>query len=110
MIYGGLGVFGFTCFWIVYKRVLRGPVGLVIWGVGKALGSGRATGGREVGGGQTSVTVEVPTLKETGFVEGKEDEVLWREGILPEEGETETVTVISDGIVEEETPVVEVVI
>jgi hypothetical protein len=79
-------------------------------GCGEALGSGRAeiTGGRGVVGRQTSVKVEVPTLKETEFVEGKEDEVLWREGVQSEEGETETV--VSDGIVEQETPVVEVVI
>lgn len=40
MIYGGLAVFGLTCLWIVYKRILRGPLGLVIWATGKAFGSG----------------------------------------------------------------------
>ena len=43
MIYGGLAMFGLTCLWIVYKRILRGPLGLVMWVVGKALGSGAVT-------------------------------------------------------------------
>ena len=37
MIYGGLAMFGLTCLWIVYKRILRGPLGLVMWVAGKAL-------------------------------------------------------------------------
>jgi hypothetical protein len=41
-IYGGLAVFGLVCLWIVYKRILRGPVGLIIWGFGKAFGQGAA--------------------------------------------------------------------
>ena len=41
MIYGGLGVVALTCVWIVYKRVLRGPLGLVVWGVVRLWGVGR---------------------------------------------------------------------
>jgi Sec20 len=111
MIYGGLGVFALTCAWIVYKRVLRGPLGLVVWGVGKALGSGRSemAGAREVEGVQVKgvkVTVEIPELKETGFGEGKEHEILWREGMLPDE----VVKEVSDASVEKETPAVEAVV
>jgi len=94
-----------------FKRVLRGPLGLVVWGVGKALGSGRSemAGAREVEGVQVKgvkVTVEIPELKETGFGEGKEHEILWREGMLPDE----VVKEVSDASVEKETPAVEAVV
>jgi Sec20 len=42
MIYGGLAIFGLTCLWIVYKRILRGPLGLMMWATGKVFGSGSA--------------------------------------------------------------------
>ena len=38
LIYGGLAIFGLTCLWIVYKRILRGPLRFVFWAAGKALG------------------------------------------------------------------------
>jgi protein transport protein SEC20 len=31
LIYIGLTIFGLTCLWITYKRILRGPLGLMIW-------------------------------------------------------------------------------
>jgi hypothetical protein len=46
-------------------------------------------------------------LKETGFGEGKEHEILWREGMLPDEVVQETV---SDASVEKETLAVEAVV
>lgn len=42
MIYGGLAIFGLTCLWIIYKRILRGPLGLIIWAGEKVLGFGPA--------------------------------------------------------------------
>ena len=38
MIYAGLCMFGLTCLWIIYKRLLRGPLGLIFWTFEKALG------------------------------------------------------------------------
>ena len=96
LIYGGLFVFGVTCVWIVYKRILRGPVGLVIWGMGKAFGSGAAVsnGGRissAVGKSPVSVPT-VATVKVTNHatMESASDAVegthgaLWSEGVEPE--------------------------
>jgi hypothetical protein len=85
MIYAGLAVFGLTCLWITWKRLLRGPVGLVIWGVGKALGTGGKRGSKVLEGSgesQIRVTAEVPALKKTGFAE-KRDEMGWSEGVIP---------------------------
>jgi Sec20 len=39
-IYAGMAVFGLTCLWIIYKRILRGPLGILIWIGGKAFKSG----------------------------------------------------------------------
>lgn len=41
-IYGALAVFGLVCLWIVYKRIFRFPVGMIIWGVRKCFGTGAA--------------------------------------------------------------------
>ena len=37
-IYCGLAIFLLVCLWILYKRILSGPVGLIIWGFGRAFG------------------------------------------------------------------------
>ena len=38
MIYGGLGLFASVCSWILYKRLLRGPLGLLFWVFWKTVG------------------------------------------------------------------------
>jgi protein transport protein SEC20 len=43
LIYIGLAIFGLTCLWIIYKRILRRPLGLIIWAVHKAIPSGKVT-------------------------------------------------------------------
>jgi hypothetical protein len=111
MIYGGLLVFGMMCLWIVYKRIIRGPLGLVLWAAGKAVGS-RKTASSVVGKGVLSSTtpakVEVTTTAsvETSYerVEG-DDKPLWSEGFDLEDVITEYVTVTVD--VDEETAVPE---
>lgn len=116
MIYGGLAVFGLTCLWIVYKRILRGPLGLVIWGVGKVLGSGTAVssvgkvatsniGKNFVSAGKSEVKMK-SDLKETGFEAPDKSEALWSEGF--EETFTEVVTVTIE--VDEPTALPEVAI
>jgi protein transport protein SEC20 len=94
MIYGGLAIFGLACLWIVYKRILRGPLGLVFWASTKALGLGSAFARpREVAVvGKTQVKVD--RLTETGFKEDIRTEPLWSEGF--EDDGLETVTVTMD--------------
>lgn len=97
MIYGGLLVFGMTCLWIIYKRILRGPLGLVIWGAGKIFGSSGAVSSVAAWSSATAAKVEATTsaIVETRF-DGSEGVggVLWSEGLKPEgDPVTEYVTV-----------------
>ena len=46
-IYAGLAIFAFVCLWIIYRRVLRGPVGIGIWVLQSAWKMGRSLGGVE---------------------------------------------------------------
>jgi len=115
-IYGGLAVFGATCSWIAYKRLLRGPLGLIIWMFTKMMSVGKG-GSTAVGSGLSSVKMsEVPTIggisvdtrvemgmtgdvvTETVFVAPMESgEPLWSEGIEPDDVvEYVTVTVEVD--------------
>jgi protein transport protein SEC20 len=43
LIYISLTIFGLTCLWITYKRILRGPLGLMIW-VGRKAFSASGSG------------------------------------------------------------------
>jgi protein transport protein SEC20 len=38
LIFAGLAVFLAVCGWILWKRLVRGPVGMVVWGVSKLVG------------------------------------------------------------------------
>ena len=70
MIYGGLAMFGLTCLWIVYKRLLRGPLGLVLWVATKAVGAGAVVsrkGPARVVGSAEKGEVKVGKLVDTGF-------------------------------------------
>jgi hypothetical protein len=114
-IYGGLAVFGLVCLWIVYKRILRGPVGLIIWGFGKAFGQGAAV--TSVSRGLVKSTVSSVTGTGMGRVDMKEDametgfeipkeEALWSEGFEDDVvTEIDTVTVTVE--VTEQTPLPE---
>ena len=90
MIYGGLAIFGLTCLWIVYKRILRGPLGLIIWGVSKMVGSGHAMSVSRGPIGKTTTrisaqnmpVVNTPVMEEIAFE--KRMESLWSEGVDPE--------------------------
>ena len=55
MIYAGLAVFGLVCMWILYKRLLRGPLGLILWGARKIVGSGKAVSPKSAVASSTSV-------------------------------------------------------
>jgi len=100
MIYGGLLVFGMTCLWIIYKRILRGPLGLVIWGAGKIFGSSGAVSSVAAWSSATAAKVEATT---SAIVETRFDGVggvLWSEALKPEGDpvtEYVTVTVEVDG-------------
>ena len=70
MIYGGLAMFGLTCLWIVYRRLLRGPLGLLFWVVTKAVGAGTVVsrkGEARVVGSAERGEVKVGKLVDTGF-------------------------------------------
>ena len=95
-------MFGLTCLWIVYKRILRGPLGLMFWASTKALGltSGFAKRGQANVAVVDDVEVKTKELTETGFQEAMTTEPLWSEGFEDDTIETVTVTVEID----EETP------
>jgi hypothetical protein len=81
MIYGGLAMFGLTCLWIVYKRIVRGPLGLVMWVAGKALGSGSVSSrSKENAASIPKSEVKTDKLMQTGFDASDKEEALWSEG------------------------------
>jgi len=98
MIYGGLAIFGLTCLWITYKRILRGPLGLILWSLGKLVGSGKAVSTtqfaseRQLMHTQTASTVKTSALVETSF-QDEHVEGLWTEVVEPGDIVTEIVTV-----------------
>jgi Sec20 len=97
MIYVGLAIFGLACLWIVYKRVLRCPLGLVFWASTKALGlsSAFARPWEVVVVGNAKVNVN--RLTETGFQEDITTKPLWSEGFEDDTLESMTVTMEIDG-------------
>lgn len=104
-IYGGLAVFGLTCLWIVYKRILRGPLGLIIWGIGKAVGQGAVVTTVSNSAVKSKLSnvmgTEKGSVKMTGKVmearfEMPTEEALWNEDFVDDvvtEIDTVTVTV-----------------
>jgi Sec20 len=96
MIYGGLAMFGLACLWIVYKRILRGPLGLVFWVSTKALGLTSALARPLEVAVVNKAEVNVGPLTETGFKEDITTELLWSEGVENDSLETVTVTMEID--------------
>ena len=104
MIYGGLAMFGLTCLWIIYKRILRGPLGLIIWVAIKVFGTGASVssigkvmstnnaGKPIIAPSPTKIVETKDSLIDTGFEALQTDEALWSEGFEPDVV-TEIVTV-----------------
>jgi hypothetical protein len=96
MIYGGLAMFGLACLWTVYKRILRGPLGLVFWASTKALGLTLAFVRLREVAVVDKTEVNVDQLAEMGFQEDVTTEPLWSAGFEDDSLETVTVTMEID--------------
>jgi len=89
MIYGGLGLFASVCSWILYKRLLRGPLAILFWVFWKTVGlvplgkgvSNVVHSTKEVVIPNVPEEVQTQLLSESNYDVPDESTEIWTDGI-----------------------------